>query len=174
MFFATKREGLDDEQQDFLRRLVPWSFYLCNQTKLKARFFKGVPFNGVLPSVSIADIGIQSDWGRHPIAGHTFHSKDANNLALLPVDEVWEGSSLKYKAVNYKTFNNWQTFFVHYSDLLVFDRNKNQIIRTVKLEDQLKAISHTRPTLKLYNEKLESLIQQYDLTEFDFNVPDGT
>jgi hypothetical protein len=167
----SNRSELDDEvdsaleEFNFLERLLPWSKFLNQQTKLKAQWIRRIPFDGIFPSIAVADILIQTDFGKHPVSKEAFRGRQSNNLALLEVDRIWEGDRTKYLGTTYKMFENWQSFYIHWSDLLVF---RSPLIFTKSYDEQIEVISKDR--LIGYNETMLTLIQKYDLTEFDNGI----
>lgn len=112
---------LTEKENAFLESLVPWSWYLQEQTRVKALTYKNFAgaygFNSVLFTAYVLSV---TNWGSHPISQEKFKGKDACNLLLLPATELWEGRVVKFDGVDYKLFDSYEEFCIDYSDHLVF------------------------------------------------------
>lgn len=155
---------LTEEQNNFILRLGPWVYFLNQQTRLKAKIIKGVPFIGVYPSVAMAEILVRSQFGDHPASKEKFRGRQSNNLDLLEVDDSWAGDRTRHNGATYKMFENWQHFFIHWSDQIVF--KKPQVINANNYFNQIDAFAQGQPIG--YNEILLRTINEFNLTEFDF------
>lgn len=152
----------EERELEFIVNLVPWSRFLNEQTRLKAFYIKRMKFRGLYPSVAIATLAIKSEFGNNPVSQEVFRGRPSNNLALLHVDEVWEGDKTKYLNINYKMFETYQDFFIHWSDLLVF---RSPLLEVSDYDDQINLFSEVG-----YNEQIRSLIKKFNLTEHDYGL----
>lgn len=169
MFFARFTPNMTAEQRDFIRRLVPWSRFLAQQTIAKGQVFKRYPNTiGIHPSVIVADIILISDWGTHPVSKWKFRNRElGNNLCLLPCDKNWEREHSKYENVDYKLFVSWEHFFSHLSDLLVFGDVFGKLLNHREVSEQINYMSLFRSDLIGYNEDIVTTINKYNLSEFN-------
>ena len=147
---------MDKKQREFTTRLTPWSWFIQGQTAIKAKEFRGMVDAVGLQSVSfILYVVYQSNWGEHPVSRETFQSKDANNLTLLPSNEWWNGRVGKYEGQEYKLFDSWEEFCVHFSDYIVFSNEFAPLLDNPDIYTQLKVL--TREDSRAYNEIIRLL-----------------
>lgn len=147
---------MDKKQREFTTRLTPWAWFIQGQTALKAREFRGIEEAVGLQSVAfILYVLYQSNWGEHPVSRETFKAKDANNLTLLPANEWWNGRAAKYEGVEYKLFDSWEEFCVHFSDYVVFSNDLAPLLSNPDIYTQLKVL--TREDSRAYNESIRLL-----------------
>lgn len=168
MFF-TSNSSLTNEQYSLLSRLVHWAQYTRHQSILKSRYFHYQEVAGPLPSILIADSLLQTEWGTHPVSLDVFRNKDANNMNLLTVDDVWEGEKTRYQGKAYKMFMNWNHYFTHLSDLISFTSQFGNLSTFTTIEDQLKVWSTLRSKNLSYNEDILQIIKKYELRRYDFH-----
>lgn len=98
-----------------------------------------------------------------------FRNKDANNMNLLTVDDVWEGEKTRYQGKAYKMFMNWNHYFTHLSDLISFTSQFGNLSTFTTIEDQLKVWSALRSKNLSYNEDILQIINKYELRRYDFH-----
>lgn len=135
--------------------------------------------NGIYASLIMAEIIIQSNWGRHPISKHQFKapkedgsigSKYSNNLALL---QPCSGQKVKvntYGGIEYVAFKDWKTFATGYSDHLTFSGKYDDILKESNLLNQINLFSLTKEPTGAYN---SSIIKTITICSEVFNVRKG-
>lgn len=166
MFF-TSNSPLTPEQYSLLSRLVHWAQFTRQQSVLKSLYLRHAQVNGPYPSIIIADCLLQTEWGEHPVCKHMFRNKDANNMNLLTVDDVWEGEKTRYKGKVYKMFANWNHYYTHLSDLISLTSQFEKVNTSTSLDAQLNAWNTLRSKNLSYNEDILQIIKQYELRRFD-------
>lgn len=112
---------LPKAEREFFVQAVAFSHYLYNQIVAKSSFFnKPIRVNS---TQILAEILFKSEFGVHPLCKEKYPEKDgkwSNNLTCLELDGSWNGKSLKYEGKFYKCFKDWESFAVHWSDMIVF------------------------------------------------------
>lgn len=159
--------SLTANQRDFLERLIPWSKFVQDQTAIKAQFFKRIKSSGLLPSVFLSDVIIQSNWGIHPLAQPFYKHKAANNLSLMEATPDWSRRKIKFEGKEYKLFDTWETFSLYYSDHVVFSGQFANLLSTAVIENQTQLLGLYRSELEAYNERMNVIISTFRLDEFD-------
>ncbi len=111
-------------QREFFFQAIALSHHLHNQLKCKLGLFYGFD-EEISSTILLAEILYKSEFGDHPLAQPFYPKKStkfANNLTLLEVDSSWEGKKLKWDGKEYKSFESFDDFCVHWTDLLTFRR----------------------------------------------------
>lgn len=164
----SNRSTLTKDQKEFLERIIPWGVFLQEQTKIKASYFKGIDqSNGIYASIVLSFIIIESNWGTHPVSKDIYKSRPANNLCLLEADDYWEGRKLKLDDKLYRSFEDYEEFFIHYSDIIVFSKWYKDLIETKNFNEQILIFCMQTSQKPYYNEKIKAMIELYNLGEFD-------
>lgn len=165
---------LTESQKEFISRLVPWGQLIQKQTFAKAKFYRDIhTTKGFFASIFIADCILMSEWESHPASKPKYKTKHGNNLGLLEVDSFWSETSLKIDGKEYKSFESWEDYAIHFSDWVVFSTcpgSKDigpKVLQSLNLVDQCREFSILRGELKMYNDKLINIIHDLNLTEFD-------
>lgn len=162
------RGSLTQNQKEFLERVIPWAKFIQDQTQAKAHVFKNIPSPfGIYASVVLADIIVKSNWGEHPLSQPTYKRKAANNLCLLEATPEWSNEQIKYEGTEFKLFENFESFSIHYSDLIIFSGNFKPLLDTASLEKQTQLMGLYNHSLESYNERLNIIISSFGLREFD-------
>jgi flagellum-specific peptidoglycan hydrolase FlgJ len=151
-------------EQEFIDKIASHAQTISDWTLKKALFFKKPIKNTIKPSLVLADIIIESNWGTHPIAQEFYNKKYSNNLSLIVADENWVGRVQKYAKVEYKSYKDWMTYTMDYSDSLIFSAKMNPIIHT---DDQIKVLAATKSDPTIFAAKAEALIDFYSLIDYD-------
>jgi len=140
---------LDLEKSHFLDKIIPFGWLVQDLVIDKSREYKGI-INppGLHPLVFIPEVLYKTNWGEHPLAAATYKNKDANNLTLLTVNEFWEGPSIKYEGIEYKLFESYEEFCIHYTDLLVMS-DYDELLEEKDYLRQIELL--TREDSKCYN-----------------------
>jgi len=162
------RNSLTKHQKEFLEKLIPWARFIQEQTRIKANVFKKIKSpHGIFAGLVIADIIYYSNWGEHPLAQEKYRNKLSNNLALLEANDYWSGKSIKYENQDYKLFNDWENFSIHYSDLIVFSGWYSELLKCSRFDEQIFILSLIKPNPVYYNETVKKLIESFNLGEFN-------
>lgn len=162
------RETLSKQEQDFFVRLVPLARCVQRWTMMKAHFL-GTPCpRGVLPSLTLADIIRSSQWGAHPLSKPEHNNRYCNNLSLLETGQYWKGKVQEFEGKKYRAYKDWRECGIDISDYYTFTRSFDLVLASSKEEDQIKAMSVTRPDYKKYAREISKLIETYYLSEFNY------
>lgn len=167
-FESINRKSLTKAQQDFLSKLIPLALLIQRWSQAKADFMHVYSQVGILPSVAIAEIILESNWGEHPVSQAKFQGKYSNNLTLLQPDINWHGKVRTFKRKRYKAFSDWHEYAVNYTDYLVFSGYFTNLLSTDQQDIQIECLSATKPKSNWYNKRIKTLIDFYHLTEFDY------
>jgi hypothetical protein len=116
---------------------------------------------GISSCIVSADLILKSDWGTSTIA------KKENNLAHLEKSQYWKGKSREYGGRAYRSYANWADFSVDLSDHYVFSGLYKDVLLAKDLNEQIDLISLTEINPKEYGSKIESIIEEFGLWEFD-------
>ena len=163
-----KRPDLSVEQMGFLQGFAPFSLVLNSLilTKVQGRIRTQ---RAILPSVLMADIIVRSNWGQLKPA------EDWNNLGMLKKDSIpklkhktkkWDGLG---KEEPYRVYESWYEFCIDMSDHYAFSGFYDEMFSIVNSDEQLKCLAeiHGLQSILVYD-KIEVLVADYGLTEFDF------
>ena len=132
------RKTLTEDQKQFLLKAVPLAKTISSWVSAKEDFVKSKPYRNLLsPSLVLADIIVNSNWGSHPIAQPFYNKKYSNNLSLREKDNLWEGKSHKCEGKEYKSYADWIHFATDYSDSIVFT-SKREVLKFAESDDQIK------------------------------------
>ena len=146
---------LTKKQQDFLSKVTAWGWFIENQTAVKAAEFKSMQSYGLKTTAFILYVIVKSKWGEHPLAQESFKSKDANNLTLMRSNEWWTGRKAKFDGQEYKLFDSWEEFCIHFSDYIVFSGLYKDLLAETDALTQVKLL--TREDSSCYNEVIKLL-----------------
>ncbi len=163
------REELTEQEFQFLYKIVPLARLVQSWTKLKADFAGVRSPAGVYASLLAAEMLLQSDYGRHPLAQDSYNRKYSNNLALIPAHKYWKGKGHEFEGVKYRAYKDWRDFAVDYSDFLSFSNEYVQVLKAPLLLEQVDKFSLTKPNPIEYNREVISIITLLGLEEFDNN-----
>ena len=160
----SNRSALSEDQKDFLKRIVPWGKFIQFQTKIKGEIFQRLYCpTGLLSSVFIADCIIQSNWQTHPVSDMA----KGNNLGLLEINPGWVGKKIKFQNKRYKSFDSFESYSIHLSDLIGFSPKFTTLLSSMNPKVQAQEIGKLREPLISYNDRILSIIDLYELSEFD-------
>lgn len=158
------RKDLIAEDKDFLVKAVALAKTISEWTSTKADFLNR-PRNYVSPMLILADILVESEWGKHPLAQSHYNKRYSNNLTLLKVDDLWQGKSQKYEGKEYKAYSDWLHFATDYSDLLTFSARYQPIIKTFDYTEQLKRLANIKSKPKEFQARVNALVDFYVLKD---------
>lgn len=168
------RQHLTEEQQHFLKCVVPLSEYIQEQTVLKCEEDGKYTYAGIFPSVCAGICIYKSQWGTHPAAHDRVKFADgtwenANNLALMETEEAYvrtERRAIKVGTKSYKSFFSWGEFAVAISDRWAWTHDYSHALAKRNWYDQLKCMQMKDNDSELFA-RVEFLIKTYRLSEFD-------
>jgi flagellum-specific peptidoglycan hydrolase FlgJ len=165
------RSTLKVDNKEFLATAAPLARYISQQTKAKVNW-KGIRSVGIYPSLILAHILIESDFGSHPLAQIKYidekgKKKWANNLTMLESHKYWHGHKIKYEGKEYRGFKNHSDFATSLSDTWAFNQEFVDISSAPTLSQQLKLFGLTKSHPILYTSKMETFISYYNLSEWD-------
>lgn len=159
------RRTLSEEQKQFLLKVVPLAKTISSWVFAKEDFIKSVPYKNLLsPSLVLADILINSNWGSHPLAQPFNNKRYSNNLSLLEKNSLWEGKIQKYEGKEYKAYVDWIHFATDYSDLIVFT-DQREILKYKTLEDQIKFLTKDRENSNILPSRFLTTLEFYSLLD---------
>ena len=137
---------------------------------------------GLLPSVTIAQAILESNWGRSKL------TKNANNLYGIKADASWHGDKVLFNTKEYynshvnayfRKYNSWAHSVTDRSNFLMknkrylksglFEKNTYRA-QAQALEDAGYATTTNAKGEKIYADKLISIIKNYNLYEIDYSV----
>lgn len=159
-----KRASLKPEQKEFLHVLVPFGRMVQEQVRTKCRLANINTKLGICASLIIADSIIKSEWGQHKLA------KKYNNLSLLIADDLWYGKVRDQDGIKYRTYECWFDYAADLSDLYVFSGDYLSLLVSKNLDDQIDSVVELNEQIKDYRSKIEELIEDLGLWEFDYPV----
>jgi flagellum-specific peptidoglycan hydrolase FlgJ len=136
-------------------------------TYLKSEFVGVESPRGIMASIIMAEIIFNSRWGEHPIAQPEVGNKYSNNLVLLEVDSNLPGRFNLHQGKEYRAYKDWEAFCVDYTDYLVFSGLFNIPLLCRREQDQIKALSYTKPNYKLWGQVISNIIKQLNLSDFN-------
>jgi hypothetical protein len=147
-----------EKQLAYLDSIIPWSWFIENQTQIKAIEFKGlVGAYGLSSVLFTCEALISTDWGSHPLAQEKYKGKEANNLTLMEATKYWDGRKIKFNGQEYKAFDNWEDFCIHYSDWIVFSGLYQDLLVTTSINEQMKMYALIKGREECYTEFIELL-----------------
>jgi len=161
------KNKLSKPERDFLNKITPLAITISQWTRDKAYFLKVPIKHSIYPSIIIADIIIESNWGTHPLAQPQYNKRYSNNLTLSEVDEIWEGKIQRYAKKEYKAFQDWAHFATDYSDRLIFSHKYKSLFNTSDYKKQIESLSKYKPEPRHFAAKCETLLDFYFLFEMD-------
>ncbi len=137
---------------------------------------------GLLPSITISQAILESNWGRSKL------TKTANNLYGIKADKSWKGPRVKFKTMEYydkyviayfRKYPSWNDSVKDRSRFLL----KNKIYskaglfssstyreQAQALEDAGYATTTNAKGEKIYADKLIGIIKNYNLYEIDYSI----
>lgn len=150
------RGKLTDKESAFLDSVIPWSWYIQDQTAMKALVFKNFAGAYGLNSIVFLCMVLRaSNWGNHPLSAEQFKGKDACNLLLLEKNQYWEGKTVKFDGKDYKLFNSYEHFCVDFADMVVFSGDYDLILLEKDYLKQIKLL--TSEDSRCYDEIIKIL-----------------
>ena len=142
--------------------------------------------SGILPSITIAQAILESNWGNSELAQST------HNLFGIKADANWEGPSMVFNTMEYsntqiedhfRQYDNWQQSIDDHADFLlhnpryqaagVFDA-KTYRVQAQALQDAGYSTVLDDAGTPVYAKRLGELIRQYNLQIFDHEVMSPT
>lgn len=132
---------------------------------------------GILPSISIAQAILESDWGRSELSVkyNNFYGIKGSNpdqTTVMNTKEFVNGEWIEIKAP-FKVYDSWQESMDEHARLLVFGTtwNTNQyatVLAATNYKDAAVALQNSGyATDPDYSVKLMDLIEQYNLNQYD-------
>lgn len=137
---------------------------------------------GLLPSVTIAQAILESNWGRSKL------TREANNLYGIKADASWHGDKVLFNTKEYynshvnayfRKYKSWADSVRDRSNFLMKNKRylKSGLFETntyrsqaQALEDAGYATTTNAKGEKIYADKLISVIKNYNLYEIDYSV----
>ncbi|EJO5346819.1 glucosaminidase domain-containing protein [Clostridium botulinum] len=134
---------------------------------------------GILPSITIGQAVLESDWGRSKL------SKKGNNLFGIKADSAWQGKVLNMETSenyndkikdNFRYYSSKEDSIKDYANFLVKNRRyrENKVFRATEYKTQAKAIEKAGYSTKkdkdgnsLYSNLLGRIIREYNLQLID-------
>lgn len=144
--------------------------------KVKDGAIEGWKKHKILPSVSIGQAILESNWGRSKLA------KEANNLFGIKGDykgesmtvktKEWDGSKMIDVDAEFRKYPSWnESIEDHGTFFTSTDWRKNNyknVIGETNYKDMAKALSDSGyATDPVYATKLINIVEEYDLTKYD-------
>jgi hypothetical protein len=162
------RASLHEAEKEFFLQLVPLAVYISEQSGGKAKWLRHFANPvGMKPSLVMADIIYQSQFGNHPVAQKRCGNKPCNNLALVEPGKYWYGITVYHKGREYRAYRDRETFAVDMSDYLSLSGLFDKVITESNLEAQIRNYAINKRSPNGYCVRIKDLIDQYALTEFD-------
>lgn len=138
--------------------------------------------NGILPSITISQAILESNWGKSRLA------LEGNNLFGIKADESWHGERINFKTkenykdyikADFRKYSSWDKSISDYANFLrnnrrykkngLFD-SKDYIKQAQSLEDAGYATTKNEKGEKIYAEKLIGVIKKYNLRKYDIEA----
>ncbi|MGM9987204.1 MAG: glycoside hydrolase family 73 protein [Bacillaceae bacterium] len=167
-------------------RLRPDTMYASFIDEIKDSAVANYEKSGILPSITIAQAILESDWGRSSLA------QDGNNLFGIKADRSWQGETVLLATKEYHdkkidaNFRQYETKKQSIDDHATFLMNnpryeKHGVFNAVTYRQQAKALEEAGYSTaqnedgeKVYASMLEGLITQYNLQLIDSSVQERT
>ena len=162
------RSDLSEEQKEFLRKAAPLAKVVSEWVFNKCKFIRKPTINGIYPSLILGQVVLESHWGTHPVSRDNHNNRYSNNLSLLEANTSWKGKIQSYEDKKYRAYQNWMHFATDYSDYIVFSGLYDQLLMTEDYLDQLKLLSSLEEDSLVYQVKLQTLLDFYNLYLIDF------
>jgi flagellum-specific peptidoglycan hydrolase FlgJ len=162
------RNTLLEAEREFFAKVVPIATYISSQTAGKAQWIRNMrdPV-GILPSLMIASILHNSQFGNHPVAQKRYGSKPSNNLSLLEAGKYYHGSQVEYRGKDYRAYKDWQQYSIDVSDYIAMSGTFDELLREEDLAKQIMIYSLTQRSPNAYCARIKDMIELYSLQEFD-------
>ncbi|PIH05714.1 glycoside hydrolase family 73 protein [Clostridium combesii] len=156
----------DEYKRQFIDELIPISKELYDEY-------------GILPSVTIGQAILESDWGRSEL------SKKGNNLFGIKATPSWQGKVLNMETSenyndkikdNFRYYSSKEDSIKDYANFLVKNKRyrENKVFRATEYKTQAKAIEKAGYSTKkdkdgnlLYSSLLGKIIREYNLQLID-------
>ncbi|WP_061320413.1 glycoside hydrolase family 73 protein [Clostridium botulinum] len=156
----------DEYKRQFIDELIPISKELYDEY-------------GILPSVTIGQAILESDWGRSEL------SKKGNNLFGIKATPSWQGKVLNMETSenyndkikdNFRYYSSKENSIKDYANFLVKNKRyrENKVFRATEYKTQAKAIEKAGYSTKkdkdgnlLYSSLLGKIIREYNLQLID-------
>ncbi|BDB01610.1 glycoside hydrolase family 73 protein [Clostridium botulinum] len=156
----------DEYKRQFIDELIPISKELYDEY-------------GILPSVTIGQAILESDWGRSEL------SKKGNNLFGIKATLSWQGKVLNMETLenyndkikdNFRYYSSKEDSIKDYANFLVKNKRyrENKVFRATEYKTQAKAIEKAGYSTKkdkdgnlLYSSLLGKIIREYNLQLID-------
>ncbi|KEJ01046.1 mannosyl-glycoprotein endo-beta-N-acetylglucosamidase [Clostridium botulinum A2B7 92] len=156
----------DEYKRQFIDELIPISKELYDEY-------------GILPSVTIGQAILESDWGRSEL------SKKGNNLFGIKATPSWQGKILNMETSenyndkikdNFRYYSSKENSIKDYANFLVKNKRyrENKVFRATEYKTQAKAIEKAGYSTKkdkdgnlLYSSLLGKIIREYNLQLID-------
>lgn len=156
----------DEYKRQFINELIPISKELYDEY-------------GILPSVTIGQAILESDWGRSEL------SKKGNNLFGIKATPSWQGKVLNMETSenyndkikdNFRYYSSKEDSIKDYANFLVKNKRyrENKVFRATEYKTQAKAIEKAGYSTKrdkdgnlLYSSLLGKIIREYNLQLID-------
>lgn len=138
--------------------------------------------SGILPSITISQAILESNWGRSKLA------TEGNNLFGIKSNGGWFGRSIKFKTkenyndvetANFRRYSSWEESVIDHTDFLMKNprykkagifHKKDYVSQAQALEDAGYATTTDSSGNKIYADKLITLIKKYNLDKYDNKV----
>ncbi len=156
----------DEYKRQFIDELIPISKKLYDEY-------------GILPSITIGQAILESDWGRSEL------SKKGNNLFGIKATPSWQGKVLNMETLenyndkikdNFRYYSSKEDSIKDYANFLVKNKRyrENKVFRATEYKTQAKAIEKAGYSTKkdkdgnlLYSSLLGKIIREYNLQLID-------
>lgn len=132
-------------------------------TKNKCRLANIDSKSGISASLVCADAIIKSEWNTHKI------SKKYNNLNLLEANDFWYGKDKDHEGRFYRIYECWFDYAADLSDYFVFSGQYSNLLLSKNLDQQIDLLSIINDQPSIYRSKIEELIADLGLWEFDLS-----
>lgn len=159
-------------------RLSKQEFISKIEKKAEEEYIK----NGILPSITISQAILESNWGKSRLA------LEGNNLFGIKADESWHGERINFKTkenykdyikADFRKYSSWDKSISDYANFLrnngrykkngLFD-SKDYIKQAQSLEDAGYATTKNEKGEKIYADKLIGVIKKYNLRKYDIEA----
>ena len=165
MIVSTNRDNRQEwskEQVDFFMKLLPFAVKTQEWTANKAEFL-GIDSPGIHVCITLSDLILTSDWGRHPLSKPIYVGRYSNNLGLIEQGKWWGGKTHILGEKRYRAYKDWNDFIIDLTDEYTFTRGYDKVLAEFTIEGQLYELAQAR------GESLQprlDFIDKYSLREF--------
>ncbi|MBC2575928.1 glycoside hydrolase family 73 protein [Peptostreptococcus canis] len=178
MYFLTTLFSFIENTQNNKENITPDDFI----SKIEEPAINGYRKTGILPSITMSQAILESNWGRSELA------KKGNNLYGIKADKSWHGKKIefntkeyynKYENAYFRQYNSWDDSIEDYHNFLLKNERyrKNGLFDAKNYQNQAQALENAgyATTInsrgeKIYADKLIKIIESRNLYKYDKKV----